>query len=65
MKNVAGFHSFVRGGLGCTLEGSEFRKAFGIIEFHNEGWTTRGKLSVEVAYDRLYWNCERLSDGKK
>ena len=63
MKNVAGFHSFLPWGLADTRDVSEFepRKAFGMIECHTEGWATRGKLPVEVAYVRQYWKCEALT----
>ena len=49
MKKVAGFHSFVDLGLAGNLEYSGLRKAFGMIECHTEGWTTRGKFATEVA----------------
>lgn len=41
MKNVAGFHSFVRLGLAGTRELPGVRKAFGMIECHTEGCATR------------------------
>ena len=52
MKKVAGFHSFERWGLVGTFDLSWLLNAFGIIECHMEGWATRGRLSVEVAYVR-------------
>lgn len=44
---------------------SERRKALGTMEYHREGWTTRGKFSVEVAYIRQFWQCEALTRGNK
>ena len=32
-----------------------------MIECHKEGWATRGKFSVEVAYVRQYGRCEALT----
>lgn len=32
-----------------------------MIECHTEGWATRGKFSVEVAYVRQYWKCEVMT----
>lgn len=58
MKKVAGFHSFERWGLAGTRDFSGLRKAFGMIECHTEGWATRGKFSVEVAYVRQWCKCE-------
>ena len=65
MKNVAGFHSFVRRGLTGTRELFEPRKAFGTIECHKDGWATRGKVSGEVVYIRQFWKREALTGGNK